>query len=478
MTGAVILIIIGIIFLLGNLHLISWGRLGSLFAHYWPLLLILWGVLKLVEHQRAKREGVATPGIGAGGVFLLIVLIIAGLSASQLARVNWDEVHDQFDIGDTHMPFLGDTFEFDDQLTHELPAGATVKIVNDRGAVNVSISNNDKVEITAHKKIRAEGQDQANKWNEQTKPQINVSGNLVTINANTRGAGDHPVTVDLNVSIPRKASVTVAAQRGDVNVMGRDGTVEISNQRGDVSVDDVNGDVNLNMDHSSVNMGHSSVRVSQVSGDVSVQGRSDEVTISDVKGGVRLNGEFTDSLKLSKIGKAVSFKSSRTDLELAKLAGDLDLDSDSLRADHITGPLRVSTRSKDITLQAVSGDARIENENSGVELGLKSAGNVQIDNRNGDITVSVPDKLGFKVDARSQGGEVQADFSGVKVTNDDNGGKASGAVGNGAIHLVLNSEHGNITIRKGPLESAHSIVAPPEPPAPPDKAAKPGPTEN
>jgi DUF4097 and DUF4098 domain-containing protein YvlB len=473
MTGPVILIIIGIIFLLGNLHLISWGRLGSLFAHYWPLLLILWGVLKLVEHVRAKQEGMTAPGIGAGGVFLLIVLIIAGLSASELARVNWEEVHDQFDMGDTHLPFLGDKFEFDDQLTHELPAGTAVKIVNDRGAVNVSISNNDKIEITAHKKIRAEGQDEANKWNEQTKPQINVSRNLITVNANTRGAGDHPVTVDLNVSIPRKAAVTVAAQRGDVNVMGRDGNVEISNQRGDVSVDDVNGDLNLNMDHSSVNVGHSTVRVSQVSGDVSVQGRSDDVTISDVKGGVRLNGEFTDSLKLSKIGKAVSFKSSRTDLELAKLAGDLDTDSDTLRADNITGPLRVSTRSKDITLQAVSGDARIQNENSGVALGLKSAGNVQIDNRNGDITVGVPDKLGFKVDARSQGGEVQADFPGVRVTNDDNGGKASGAVGNGAIHLVLNSEHGNITIRKGPLEGAHSIVEPPEPPAPPDK-----PTEN
>ena len=37
------------------------------------------------------------------------------------------------------------------------------------------------------------------------------------------GAGDHPVTVDLNVSIPRKAAVTIAAQRGDVNVNGRDG---------------------------------------------------------------------------------------------------------------------------------------------------------------------------------------------------------------------------------------------------------------
>src|SRR5437879_13580147 len=91
MTGPFVLIIVGVIFLLGNLHLISWERLGIWFAHYWPLLLILWGVLKLVEHNRAKQEGVAAPGIGAGGVFLLMFLIVAGLTGGPEARVNWEE---------------------------------------------------------------------------------------------------------------------------------------------------------------------------------------------------------------------------------------------------------------------------------------------------------------------------------------------------------------------------------------------------
>jgi LiaF transmembrane domain/Toastrack DUF4097 len=468
MTGPFVLIIVGVIFLLGNMHLISWGRLGIWFAHYWPLLLIVWGVLKLVEHQRAKQEGVAAPGIGAGGVILLIFLIIAGLTASEVSRVKWDELSDKWGLDESHFPFTGNSFEFDDQLTQELPAGAAVKVVNDRGAVNINISNNDKIEVSAHKKVRADKQGEANQWNEQTKPQITVSGNLITINANTRGAGNHPVMADLNISLPRKAAVTIAAQRGDVNVMGRDGTVEITNQHGDVNIEDVNGDVNLNLDRSSVNMGgHNSARISQISGDVSVQGRSDEVSITDVKGAVRMNGDFTDSVKLSKIGKSVSFKTSRTDLELAKLNGDLDLDSDSLRADNVTGPLHVSTRSKDITLEAVSGDARIQNENSAVQIELKSAGNIQVDNRNGDINVGIPDKVGFKLDARSQGGEVDANFPGVKVVNDDNGGTGAGTVGNGAAHLVLNSQHGNVTVHKGTSENAHSMQEPPQPPASP-----------
>jgi len=477
MSGPVILIILGILFLLGNLRLISWKHIGMWFAHYWPLLLILWGVLKLVEYYRAKREGLAAPGLGAGGVVLLIFLIIGGLTASQVARVDFNELGENMDFGEGSVPFFGESHDFGDQLTQDLPAGASVKIVNDRGAVNVNVSNDNKIELNLAKKIRSDNKDEAEKWNEQTKPQITVSGNVVTINANTKGAGDHPVTADLNVSLPRKAALTIAAARGDVNVEGRDGNVEISSQRGDVSVQDINGDLTLNVERGGVGMGHGTIRVSQVSGDVNLQGRSNDVSIADVKGAVRVNGDVGESLKLSKIGKTVSFKSSRTDLEFSKLDGDLDLDSDSLRGDNLFGPVRLSTRSKDVSLESVSGDVRVQDENSGVQIGLKAPGNVQIDNRNGDITLGIPDKVGFKMEARSRGGEVQADFPGVNVSNTDEDGKALGTFGNGAMHLVLNSEHGNITVHKREVENARDVPAPPKPPhkAPPQP---PEPTEN
>jgi hypothetical protein len=477
MSGPVILIILGLLFLLGNLRLISWKHIGLWFAHYWPLLLILWGVLKLVEYYRAKREGLAAPGLGAGGVVLLIFLIIGGLTASQVARVDLGEFGENIDFGEGPVPFFGQSHDFGDQLTQDFPAGASVRIVNDRGAVNVNVSNDNKIELNLAKKIRSDNKDEAEKWNEQTKPQITISGNVVTINANTKGAGDHSVTADLNVSLPRKAALTIAAARGDVNVEGREGNVEISSQRGDVSVQDINGDLTLNVERGAVRMGHATIRVSQVSGDVNLQGRSNDVSIADVKGAVRVNGDVGESLKLSKIGKTVSFKSSRTDLEFSKLDGDLDLDSDSLRGDNLLGPVRLSTRSKDVSLESVSGDVRIQDENSGVQVGLKAPGNVQIDNRNGDITLGLPDKVGFKMEARSRGGEVQADFPGVNVSNTDEDGKALGTFGNGAMHLVLNSEHGNITVHKREVENARDVPAPPKaphktPPEPPE------PTEN
>lgn len=45
--GAVILIVLGVLFLLSNLGLLP--RLGPLFAQWWPLILIAVGVYLLVQ---------------------------------------------------------------------------------------------------------------------------------------------------------------------------------------------------------------------------------------------------------------------------------------------------------------------------------------------------------------------------------------------------------------------------------------------
>src|SRR4029077_4450386 len=126
-------------------------------------------------------------------------------------------------------------------------------------------------------------------------------------------------------------------------------------------------------------------------------GRVSEVTVTDVKGGVQLEGEFQESVKLERIAKSVTFKSSRTDLEFSRIDGSLDLDSDDLHADEITGPLRLTTRSKNIRLERVSGDVRLQDDNGTIELGMRTVGNIQIDNHNGDIQLSLPDKAGFRL---------------------------------------------------------------------------------
>jgi DUF4097 and DUF4098 domain-containing protein YvlB len=117
----------------------------------------------------------------------------------------------------------------------------------------------------------------------------------------------------------------------------------------------------------------------------------------------------------------------------------------------------------------VSGDVRLQDENGGIEVSMRSLGNVQIDSRNGDVQLSVPDKAGFRVDAHSRDGEIQSDFPELKIENGDHESTASGSVGNGTSHIVINNQHDGIEIRK---VSATASPAPPAPPAAPAKPAK------
>jgi hypothetical protein len=119
---------------------------------------------------------------------------------------------------------------------------------------------------------------------------------------------------------------------------------------------------------------------------------------------------------------------------------------------------------------------------------MRTLGNVQIDSRSGPINLSVPDKAGFHLDARTRDGEIHSDFSELKVENSDRESKATGSVGNAASHIVLNNEHDAIEIRRTARNSAPEegvsgrIPAPPQPPKPgrslPPPKAKVEPTDN
>jgi DUF4097 and DUF4098 domain-containing protein YvlB len=460
-AGPFVLIVLGIICLLGTMGVLSRSRMWHLFASYWPLLLIIWGVIKLIEYQQAQREGTRPPGIGAGGIFLVIVIMVFGLISTSVDRFNWSELRNNMGIDEEAFSnIFGDTYNYDDHLERDFPAGASLKVIDTHGAISVHASDDNRLTVVVRKRVGADNQNDADKYNSETKPVINVIGGLVTLDAKADAAGDHPVETDLDISLPKKAPVTISSRRGDVTVADREANVDISAQHSDTSVEDINGSVKVSQEKGSV-------KVEQINGDVHVEGRLNEVSVSDVKGGAQLDGEFQESVKLARITKTVSFKSSRTDMEFSRIDGDLDLDSDDLRAGEITGPLRLITRSKNVHLDAVSGDVRLQDDNGEVEVAMRSLGNVQIDNRQGDLRVSIPEKAGFRLDARTRDGEIESEFPELKVDNNDRESRASGSVGNAASHIVLNNEHSGIEIRKASAQPPR----PPEPPAPP-KAGK------
>jgi DUF4097 and DUF4098 domain-containing protein YvlB len=427
------------------MHVITWHALGLWFARYWPVLIIIWGVVKLAEYYQAQREGTRAPGLGVGGFFLLLFLICGGLAASKAARVNWHAVGDEMDMGDNMWPVFGDTYSFNDQMQQAFPAGASLRVVSNRGGVTVNSWDQKDIKVVVHKRLVADNEQQSKQVDSQTRPTISVSGNLVTVNANTTGAGDqHAVSTDLDITVPRTVAVDVATQHGDISVQGRDAEVKVSNSHGDVNLGQITG-------NSSVVMRKGSLTAAHLKGDLSVDGRLDDTNISDVSGKLEMTGDYFGDMSLAGIRQGVRFKSSRTDMEFSRLDGDLSMESGDLQAKSVAGPLRLLTRSKDIHLDNVTGDVKVENSNGSVELhaGKLPLGSMQIDNSKGDIQVVLPTEATFSLSARTRDGDIESDFNQIQVNSDHGQSTASGTVGSGASRLEINNQYGSIEIRKG-----------------------------
>ncbi len=451
-AGPIILIIIGVIFLLRNFGVIF--PLEA-FAKWWPLLLIVLGLVRLVEYYMAKREGDDVPILGGGTVVLLVFVIIIGLSVTGFYKakehIPWGEVRDEIQMDDDLAGLFGTNYTYNDEMVQDLPANAALTIVSDRGSVAVNSWDENKIKVVFHKRVFSPSQDEAVNINNQTKPQITVSGQNVNLNANTQGAGPKGVVTDLEIYVPAKVAVEIAkGGRGDVNISSRTADVRVSSGRGDVVMDQITGNV-------TASMRRGSLRMSKVTGNIAVDGNVDDIEAMDVTGAVKISGDVFGEIKLSKVSKGVVFQSSRTDLEVAKLDGDLDIDRGSLRGTSIVGPTRLTVRAKDVELDAITGDLRVQNDVGDVSVNVANKppmGNIDVTTNRGSVRLTLPSKPGFALEARTQRGEFNSDFPELTSTTGDNertGSTVKGTVGKSTTKVVVNTDVGDIDVRKATM---------------------------
>jgi DUF4097 and DUF4098 domain-containing protein YvlB len=152
-------------------------------------------------------------------------------------------------------------------------------------------------------------------------------------------------------------------------------------------------------------------------------------------------------MQLTRLAKQFHLSTSRTDLQFAKLDGDFEMEPDDLRANGITGPFRLDTRSKTVHLEDVSGSIHIDDQNATVELRPKGPLDaIDVSTVRGEIDLQVPANAGFQLDAESVGGEIQSDF-GVN-SDDSHTATARAVIGKGGPIVRLRADHGTIQVRK------------------------------
>ncbi|MGC8548519.1 MAG: DUF4097 family beta strand repeat-containing protein [Acidobacteriaceae bacterium] len=439
----VALILVGVVALLVETGRIPAGAFWNWYGQWWPLLLIGLGVLLLLEYFFDRNNPNAGRGTG-GVVWLVIFLVIIGWSVHGTQRSwNWFG-NDSSSFWNMMGPEYDHTLHMDQVL--KVPKGVTpiVNVDVPRGDVTITASTDGMIHLSGHQVARTGSQDDANRDFDATVPKISATAT----GANVVVPAKDGTSVDLTLEVPEAAGTVIQSGRGEVTVEGLNGSVDITARRGDVRLAQIGGSAQ-------VKMKQGDFTANGVKGQALVEGSGGDVTLSQIGGDTSIHGEFTGDVHLQEIGGAVSFVSSRTQISVPHLVGQMTLDSGDLGMDRASGPIVIAGRAKNIDLSSIAGDVQIADSDGDVNVAMGlPLGAIRITNRTGSIRLQVPENANFQVTAStSQDESLSSDFPLTAVTRD--GAKTlQGQVGSGGPQVELTTTHGSVEISKGPAAQA------------------------
>ncbi|MCH8946981.1 MAG: DUF4097 family beta strand repeat protein [Acidobacteria bacterium] len=445
--GALLLIAVGGLFLYANFtpEFNPWPAI----ALYWPVLIIFWGLSKLVDYLmlRGRPEAAAATRIGAGSIVGLIFLILIGTAFSRAMRGGWWEGAPIVIGGEEIGCLLGNRYEFTEELIEEdIAAGATLRVRNLRGNLTLTPGDAGEILLMARKSVCAASEDQARRVADSYVLVLEGAADGYEIRWDTPSGTGGFVGAELQLQVPVAVNLKLSNRRGDVRLSGTRGNVEINLRRGDVFVENVDGDVR-------VDLSRGDVRIADVTGKVNVEGRGGEVQVRNIGGAASVEGSFYGPIRLAAIAGPVRFVSRRTTFEAPRIDGSLEFASGEVILRGVPGDVTLLTRDKEIEIEGVSGKIRVENRNGRIVLRAPASPTQPIDiqNRSGDIELVLPTASGFEISARVRNGEIESDFTGPGLTleREERGTQTlRGTYGARRTSIRLSTSHGTIYLRR------------------------------
>jgi DUF4097 and DUF4098 domain-containing protein YvlB len=462
LTGPLLLLVVGGLFLWNNLH--PEAPLFDMVARYWPFLLIAWGVLRLVEAMVWRDRGHYS--FSGGEVVLVVLICIVGSAVWQAHEHGWAFNGRGLDV-------LGEQFDYP-VSAHSATAGISrITFENPRGNIKVTGGDALEINITGHKVLRAWARKDADRSNERTPVEIVPQGDRLLIRTNQDRVPDNQrISDDLEVTVPRGVTVEARGHSGDYEVTDVTGDVELASDRADVRISRVGGNARLDIGRSDL------VRATDVKGKIDLQGRGSDVELENIEGQVTINGGYSGNLEFKNLAMPLQLEGARnTELHAQAVPGRISMDLSQFNGTGLTGPVRLVSGSRDIKLEKFTQSLELETERGDVELTPGSLPLPSIDARSGvgRIDLILPPKATFDLQATAERGEVVNDFgSPIEKETEGRTSTLKGKVGEGPT-LRLTANHGSVSVRKeGTLPSAippppgggGKIPKPPSPPKP------------
>lgn len=440
-VGGFILILLGVLLLAHNFRpeIPAW----EILARWWPVLLILLGVGRMIENIIARQTG-QTPGrLITGGEVFVILLILCAAGVITFGHRNPGLLN----IIDDADPPWGEHAE----ETQELPAqavkpGAEIVVQAMRGDITVTGTDESEIRVVAKKSATAFSADSARESARAITVKLVETSRGYEVRPETHGGGSERVRTNLEVQVPKHTVVTVKTESGDVHVCDIAGNVDATTDRGTLEVCNSGGDVHAGIKHGDV-------RILTAKGNVRLTGSGSAVEIDDVTGNASVEGEFFGPIRARNVAKGIHFVSNRTDLTVGALPGRMEMDSGDLSMDDASGNIQLTTRDKNVVMENLTGRLRIESKRGEVtvRLGQAPKEDLSISNESGGVELALPASANFEVDAVSRSGEISNDFDDPDLkTSDDGHGNSTlrGKRGSKGPRIELRTSYGQIRLRK------------------------------
>jgi DUF4097 and DUF4098 domain-containing protein YvlB len=455
LTGPIVLLLVGGLFLWKNLH--PEAPVFEMIARDWPFLLIGWGLIRLIEVAFTKEGHYSS--FSGGEVVLVILICMAGAGMWQASQYGI-----RFSPGS--LQWFGETYDFPVSAT--APSKGMVRIVFENPHGNIKVAgadNTDQVAVTGHKTVRAYNRNDADRTNNSTPVEIIAQGDRLLVRTNQDRAPDNQrVADDLEVTVPRNMAVESRDNVGDYDVSDIAGDLELAGSRGDVRVDRIGGNARIEMGRSDL------IRARDVKGKIDISGHGSDLDLENVSGQVTITGAFNGTLDFKNLSRPLQFEGARnTELSVQAVPGHINMDLGQFTADHITGPVRLISGSRDIKMQQFTQSLELESQRGDIELqpGLPMP-SIEARSGIGRIELILPVKAAFHLEATAERGDAMNDY-GPAIQKEVDGRTAvlKGNVGSGpTVHLT--ASRGSVEVRKEGSEPGDSAPpTPSRPPAPP-----------
>ncbi|MBV9937001.1 MAG: DUF4097 family beta strand repeat protein [Acidobacteriaceae bacterium] len=443
LTGPLILILIGAVFLI---HALSPNfQIADFIARYWPYILIAWGALQLVEvcFRFVMNRPLPVNGVSGGAWVLVIFICLAGLVTSEFRRPDtWWRLAGL----ERGVQAFGEEHEFSfDSL--QRPTGKSPHLVIESFRGNAKITGGDEqgVTVSGHKVIRAFEENDAARTNAQTPVELLTQGNTIIVRCHQdRTYTRTSINTDLEISLPKGASLEATGAAGDFDVSALAGDVDISSENAGVRLQNVGGSVKINTRRSDL------IRCTEVNGAVDLRGHGTDIELTKINGQVTVNGSYTGSISLRSLKKPIKVENLRTEFDVQQVPGEIRLERGSITMQNVVGPTHLTTRATDVTIENFTSSLDLNVDRGDIELrpGHLPVGKMAIRTKSGNIELALPQAAAFAMTASTEHGDISNEFGdALKEVSEGRGARLEGSVGAGP-DLNLITQRGRITVRK------------------------------